>query len=184
MNKKDTSKIVGLLNYGVFCGISKKKILISYLCIVVLCLSLLSLTIVMISIEQSNSYDSVFSFVITIIISSFIYLLLPTVLAILITLNERMRKLVNLWLEDAIIVEAFAKNIGVKSQFGLFKSVKLRVEFDLEGIHYSKESQSKHYKNSKFEQGYYRIWSKYADKKVKILYSPKYDEVMVLELKQ
>lgn len=183
-NKKekfDTTKIAGLLNYGVFWGESKKKIIIIYCFILVLYLLLLVLTIVMLTIEQIKAPSSNLSFAFYIILYSIIFSLLPVILAILVIKNERMRKKVNLWIEDAVLVEAYAKNIGVKRPLGVFQSAKIRVDFEIEGIHYSRESQSRNYKNNNFEQGYYLIWSKYADNYVNILYSKKYDEVMILK---
>ena len=33
-------------------------------------------------------------------------------------------------------------------------------------------------------KGYHSIWSKYANKELRILYSPKYDQVMILKDKK
>lgn len=180
IEKKDLSKIIGLLNYGTFWGASKVKILIGYICYWVLSLALITLAIVMLSLEQAEDPDTIFSFAIAIVGYSFAFSIIPIIMTILVVKNEKMRNNVNLWIEDAVAIDAYSQCEGIKRKF-LFPAVKLRVDFDIDGIHYSKESHSNHYKHKNFEEGYYYIWSKYADRKIKILYSRKYDQVMVLK---
>lgn len=175
------SDIAGLLNYGTFWSDSKKKVLITYFGILFLCLFLMILSVVMISVEYSQSPDSPLGFIASIIMFVVIFSLLPIILTILVVKNEKMRKNVYLWMDDAVLVNAFAKSVGEKKQLGIFPSVKLQVNFTINGIFYSKESCSNHYKTKQFEEGYYYIWSKYADREIRILYSQKYDQVMILK---
>ncbi|MDE5721884.1 MAG: hypothetical protein K2I30_03990 [Clostridia bacterium] len=179
--QKEMSKIVGLLNYGTFWGESRKKILISYLIVIVLCISLMILSIVMLSIEQTHNPDSIVVFVVSLTAFVLAFSVLPITLTILIIKNEKVRKEVSLWIEDSVKVGAFAKSVGIKKQLGIFPCVKIQIDFDINGVHYSRESHSNHYKDKSFEDGYYYIWSKYCDRKIDILYSPKYDEVMILK---
>lgn len=177
----DISDIAGLLNYGTFWSESKKKIFVNYFGILFLCLFMMVLTVVMISIEYNQMSRSLIELITSIIMYIVIFSLLPIVLTIMVMKNEKMRKNVYLWMEDAVLVNAFAKCVGLKKQLGIFPSVKLQVNFKMDGISYSKESRSNHYKTKNFEEGYYYIWSKYADKEIRILYSPKYDQVMILK---
>lgn len=139
------------------------------------------LSVVMISIEYIQTPDSIVEFIFTIIMFIIIFSILPIVLTIFVIKNEKMRKKVYLWMEDAVLVNAFAKGIGLKKQLLIIPSVKLQVNFKIDGISYSKESRSNHYETKDFEEGYYYIWSKYADKEIRILYSQKYDQVMILK---
>lgn len=179
--KIDMSNIAGLLNYGTFWSDSKRKIFITYFGILFLCLFLMILSIVMLSVEYSQAHDSLLELIASISMFVIIFSLLPIILTILVVKNEKMRKNVSLWMEDAVLVNAFAKSVGVKKQLGIFPSVKLQVKFTIDGIFYSKESCSNHYKTKQFEEGYYYIWSKYADREISILYSKKYDQVMILK---
>ena len=78
-------------------------------------------------------------------------------------------------------MQAKATEIGVWSGWLKTKSYKLQVNFDFEGKNYSFESKNKHIEFVFWEpDGYDEIWQKYADKNITILYSPKYEEVMII----
>lgn len=176
------SRIAGLLSYGAFWSESKKKIVGLYIGIVIICVFVLVLGVTMMTIEQLEKPTEGIAFFLIAIFSLIIpFSLLLILLLVFILKNEKKRKEVFMWLEDAIEINAFSKKIGSKYQLAIFEGAKIQVEFDIDGIHYIRESDSKCYKNKNFEGGYYYIWSKYADRQIKILYSPKYDEVMILK---
>lgn len=179
--EKDLSSIAGLLNYGTFMSESKKILLIEYIAILFICFSMLILAVVMTSIEYVKSSISLTDLIITVILFTFNFSIMPVIVTIMVVINEKMRKKVNLWMEDAVLVTAFARNIGVKRTLGVAPGTKLQVEFEIDGVRYTRESHSRHYKNKDFDGGYYFIWNKFADKQIRILYSPQYDEVMVLK---
>lgn len=179
--KGKMARIAGLLSYGTFWSESKKKIMIEYIAIALICLFAIVLAVTMLTIEQFENPDNILGYVFTIIGFVLVFSLLPILLLVFIIKNEKKRKQVELWIEDSIEIEATSNSIGVKRQLGLFDCVKIQVNFEIDGICYSRESDSNIYKKKNFEGGYYYLWSKYADRKVKILYSPKYDQVMILK---
>lgn len=178
MAENDTSKIVGLLNHGPFWGIRFKKILISYILLATFFLLMMSIGIYIFTIDQLENPDSTILFVLVIVLWIVVVSLMPIILLILIIRNEKKRRQVQLWMEDAVLLQAESKEIGRKNQLGLFPCVKLQIDFDIDGIHYSRFSESPSPKGEK--GGYYFIWSRYANRKLHILYSFKYDQVMIL----
>lgn len=98
--------------------------------------------------------------------------------------QNKQSKEVKLWLQDAVEINA------VTSQAEVYKSVamltpitlyKLQVDFDYNGQHYSVQSKNEY--KIKFDSpptGFHKIWERYINKNVKIMYSPKYDEVMLV----
>lgn len=176
----DLSRIAGLLSYGSFMGDSRKKVISLTVAIVFICLFVLALAVIRLSIDFTNSSISVLSFVSGLI--SFIIGLsvLPIFTVFIVVKNERIRNEVELWVADSVEVTANATSVGTKRKY-FFPATKLQIDFVINGIHYSRTSDSRKTKGNNFEGGYYYIWSKYADRKVKILYSLKYDQVMVLK---
>lgn len=80
------------------------------------------------------------------------------------------------WLNDA--VELYAKSNGIKKTHFAFTDIgmiKLKVSFEYNGNKIEK------YSGSKQNNGFDRVFSNYSDKQIKIMYSPKYDEVMILK---
>ena len=178
MDKKDISNIVGILKYGWFEGTSLKKILFVYILFVTFILFMMGIGIIMFTMELRNDI-SIFSFITLLILFVLVLLILPILFLFLIIKNEKIRKQVNLWLNDAIKVKAVSKEAGRKYQFGILY-VKLQVDFDVGEMHYTKYSESLNDKTTK-EGGYYLIWKKYVNKQIDILYSPKYDQVLILK---
>lgn len=173
-------RIAGLLSWGTFWSESRKKIILEYIAIVIICLFAIVLYVTMVTIEQFKNPDNIVIYIIALLSFVAVFSLLPLLLLIFILKNERKRREVNLWLKDAIEVEAYSKSIG-KKQLGIFECVRIQVDFYINGIHYSRVSDSNIYKEKSFEGGYYYLWSKYSNRKIRILYSPKYDQVMVLK---
>ena len=79
----------------------------------------------------------------------------------------KLRKEIYLYLDDAVPLYAKVKRVG-RSLGPWSPTMKARVEFS-----YKKENYVK--------SGYLAAFSKYANKTVDILYSPKYDEILFLE---
>lgn len=178
----DLSNIVFTLTRGKFNGESRKKIIIPYVIFVVLCILGIILAVTMMSIEYVENKDSIASLVEAIISVVVGFSISPCVLYFLILRNEKIRKDVYLWLEDAVELNAYSKNIGTKYWLGI-PSIRLQVEFDLNGVHYvrSTDNEVRGALDKGRPVGYFAHITKYADRKIKILYSPKYDQVMVLK---
>ena len=96
----------------------------------------------------------------------------------LIVKDKKVKSKVRLWLEDAIRVRAIANYVGEVRFGGPAKATKIQVDFVLDGKHYYKESTVKLLGG---QAGYNSAFNKYANKHVKIMYSPKYDEVMIVK---
>lgn len=175
----DTSEIVGLLRSGPFWGTQFKKILTVYLLLVAFFLFIMSVGIWMFSVSQMEDPQPIAQFVVLIVFWILIVSLMPVILLIFIVKNEKKRKQVQLWLEDAVEVQAESKEIGRICQLGVLPCVKLQIDFDIDGVHYRRFSESVSPKGE--AGGYYYIWRKYANQKLNILYSKKFDEVMVLK---
>lgn len=79
------------------------------------------------------------------------------------------------WIQDA--VELNATSEGIKKTYFGFSDIglrKLKVSF----TYANKKCEA--YSGTKPENGYDRVFFRYADRKIQILYSPKFKEVMIL----
>ena len=83
-----------------------------------------------------------------------------------------------LWLEDAIVLEAYAKSVGqtlhVRNMIARTATA-IEVSFEYDDKRCVRQST---YKDKPL---YLAVYTKYADKKILIAYSPKYDEVMLIK---
>lgn len=92
--------------------------------------------------------------------------------------DRKIKRRVIIWLEDAVKLTATANKVDeFKAGFQPL-SVKLRVEFSLSGVPHVCESSAKCFGG---KPGYLGAFRRYADKKIDILYSPKYNEVLILK---
>ena len=64
------------------------------------------------------------------------------------------------------------------SPTSIVSTAKIQVAFEFNGQKYSHLSGDN---PNKIEKGYERIWVKYADREINILYSPTYDQVLILK---
>ena len=83
-----------------------------------------------------------------------------------------------LWLEDAIVLEAYAKSVGqtlhVRNMIARTATA-IEVSFEYDDKRCVRQST---YTDKPL---YLAVYTKYADKKILIAYSPKYDEVMLIK---
>ena len=186
MRKKDAapdlSKIAGSLSHGEFWGESRKRIVISFSLVAGFFFIGLIALIAEISIEQANDPDSMIRFLLTILGLVFGFTAAPLALLILIIRNEKLRDQIVIWLNDSVELTAYSKAIGVWRPNFLSPATKIQVEFEMDGLHFSRESKGK--LGVGCPEGHHGIWTKYANKPIRILYSPKYDEVLVLKEKK
>lgn len=138
-------------------GLSASKQLISYIvCLmVILGIFLVALFIVFAYEKEYNllAVSAVF----------FIATLVPLAIALTSLLN--MKKEIKLWMQDAIETDAYCVCVDKR----IFTSMIL-VTFNYKGE-----------KKSITSNGYSWIFNKYVNQQIKILYSPKYGEVMILK---
>lgn len=115
------------------------------------------------------------------IIFIFIIGLLP-LLSIFFIFSNRKKKIL-IWLEDAIEGEGITKIIDKRKWMLGSSLIKLKIDFIINGVKYERytgDANVSIYYNFHAKDGYYSGIDQYADKQVKVLYSPKYDEVMIL----
>ena len=92
--------------------------------------------------------------------------------------GSKLKAKVRLLLEDAVEVQAYAKKVA-EYGMGLYpKEIGIKVMFTIDGIAYERYSTMK---GSRGRIGCSVTLAKYADRKINILYSKKYDEVLILK---
>ena len=172
----DLSRIEGSLKHGqVFL---KKKYLFYIMFGLIAVISILG--IVMTLLEHMENPDARTPVVIIIFILGPAFLFVP--LLIILLKNNKACKEILLWLEDNDIVElnAYSKKIDTWNPTALFPAIKIQVEFEFDEKHCSFVSEKKLYGGG-IPEGYHQVWAKYADKEINILYSPKYNQVLILK---
>ena len=122
-------------------------------------------------------------FIVILLVITFIFIvgLLPLV-SIFFVMSARKKKIL-IWLEDAIEGEGITKTIGKRNWMIVTSLTKLKIEFTVNGVKYERNTGDENvspYWNYPANDGYYAGIKKFADKQVKVLYSPKFDEVMIL----
>lgn len=98
----------------------------------------------------------------------------------LILKDRRKRNKVRLWLEDAVELPARTKSFGIKYRtfFELPRGLRFEVRFKFESRKYVRSFTAR---KLGAEDCYEAGLEEYADREVRILYSPRYDEVMILK---
>lgn len=96
--------------------------------------------------------------------------------------NHRHVKLIGLWMMDAVPYTVFAEEAGRQqfvNGFGRY-AVRLVVRFTYHGrkiVRFSGEDA----KGTLAKQGFFPAWNKYCNREINILYSPKFDQIMILQ---
>lgn len=108
-------------------------------------------------------------------------LLLPVSVWFLIHTNK-LKRLIKLWLEDAVPIETRTKTVDTYFTFRDF-SKSIKIDFKFKGKRITRYSGKRDNKSSGFNSssGYDSIFIRLADKEVTILYSEKYDQVLILD---
>lgn len=113
----------------------------------------------------------------------FVFIIALTPLICIFLVFSKRKKKILIWLEDAIEGEGITRTVD-KRKWMIFSSlIKMKIEFTVNGVKYERYTGDKKvspYWNYQANDGYYSGIEKFADKQVKIIYSPKYDEVMLL----
>lgn len=92
--------------------------------------------------------------------------------------DKKIKKCVSLWLEDAVKITALTNKVDEFRAGFQPLSVKICVKFNLNGLTYFRESSAKCFGG---KPGYLGVFKHYMDKEISILYSPKYDEILLLK---
>lgn len=155
--------------------LDKSKFILLYLVVVICCCLVATSVMLMVFIPQAEWNAQSVALVILLGVGS-VVMMSPFVF--LIVKNKRIIKDVNLWLEDAVQLAAYSKKIG-EVRSGVLHSLSIRIEvrFQYDGKVHKKQSDAK---VCGLPRGYVGWYNQYADREIIILYSPKYDEVMIL----
>ena len=169
-----SSEVEVSLSQGNF--LSKKQLCLLYVSIAV-CFIFPVITIILVAIPQVE-WDNLMVFMIT--CSNLLFLFLGGILIYIKIKNDKIKKKINLWKEDSVELSAYVEQVD-EYRIGIQpKAVKIRVRFQFGNRQYLRESSAKILGGRK---GYLDVYKKYVDKKVRILYSIKYDEVLILKNK-
>ena len=116
--------------------------------------------------------------IIFIVCGSFLFIFLVLSTVIIQMFFNKGKKKAALWLKDAVILDAQAKSLGqtlhVRNLI-MRTATAIEVDFEYDDRRCSRQST---YKDKPL---YLAVYTKYADKKIRIAYSPKYDEVMLIK---
>ena len=110
---------------------------------------------------------------IMLICANIVPLLLFLVILIRIIYNYGLVKKVSLWLEDAVLLQAKARRLDLVD--AKFKPYQIEVKFS-----YKNKIQKHISRAGNIFLGYYKFFIE-SEKNIEILYSPKYNEVMILK---
>ena len=143
---------------------------------------MLVLSILVIVLALSGLFDPPYDESIFMIIGGSVFggVMLITTLIMYLYVNRGKRKAA-LWLKDAVLLEAKSTLLDtklVRSRSATATAACIRVKFSYNGKQYTRESS---YKGGKL---YLPVYHQYADRKITIAYSPKYDQVMLVKDKQ
>ena len=139
-----------------------------------LLLPLLTIVILIVWNVAQLEWDYYMTFVL--IFGNIMSLLLFSVCLFIVLKHNQTKKIISLWLNDTVELDAYSHRIDESGI--LLKATKIQVNFMYKGRVYTRESTAKVFGGQK---GCTCTFNKYANKKVRILYSPKYDEVLILK---
>ena len=150
------------------------------------------LTIILIILAPFNF--EIYDFLMPISVGCLIGLIGTLGMLYIILKNARLTKRIKEWLKDAVEIDAYCKYIDNFKVMGQPTQIKIQVEFKYNGKKIKKLSGDERYNegNSSMnlinkystKTGYDWFFKKFADRQIKILYSPKYDQVLLLNDKK
>ena len=176
-HNKKLHSIAATLKYGLSSADSPKKIRTVYIIFSCICIALLIVAITMLSIEQQAEPSDWATFAWAIVACLIAFLGLPLIWLVIVIKNEKRYNEIDRWVEDAIQLESYVSKIDIKYWYGM-QLIKICVSFNIGGIEYKRYSERA---DGARPKGYYPYLLNFADKHIQILYSPKYDEVMILK---
>ncbi len=139
-----------------------------FLCLLLVCLANIFPMIYINDLQQQGIWIMV--------LSNILFISYGIVLIYLLHKNRTLAKEISKWLEDAQEATAVSRLVG-EHYMGMQPKVgKIEITFWLDGKRYVRESTAKGWGGQK---GYMACFRKYAERNVRILYSAKYDKVMI-----
>lgn len=177
------SQVVGSFRYGEFAGKfdgkNRKKSIIAYIAFVAFCVVDMTAILVgyfLTQVSKPDANENPIGMAIAIVV---VCLMLPAIFSVFVVRHEILRKKILKCSEDAVEVYAYSKCVGEQTGRLFVAFAKIQVSFELNGKHHIIISG----KNRRLgtDEGYSRVWLQYRDRAIRILYSPRYDEVIVLK---
>ena len=170
MNQIDLSQVVGTLRHGEFIEKKRKKLIIFCAVMIAICDLGLACSIIGFAFEIK---DDPIMYVILFIL--FVICQIPCI--IFLAINDRRRKEILKWGEDAIELYAHSKCVGEQDNhnphavlgnliFGP-SFAKIEVKFELDGKHFTKMSGKLGRLGT--DDGFSRVWLKYRDRAIRIM---------------
>lgn len=153
--------------------LSKRQLLIVYISMA-LCLVLPLITVILLVIPEVV-WDG--ALIATMTLADIIMLSFLGVLIYVTVKNSAIRKKIIVWMADAVPLKAYCREIDRDRPGFQPAAVKIQVKFKYNNKKYTRISTAKVFGGLK---GYLGTYKKYADKDINILFSPEYDEVMIL----
>ena len=182
----DLKQIAGTLKYGGFDGHKRKWIVLSYVIFTAIFvfmgigMCVLFITDV-IDIGSTTGDTDIWA----ILGCVFLSVIVPLAMGLLLYKNERQRREIKLWLADAVELTAYSRKIDAFSTLMSKEMYKIQIEFEYNNKSFRYVSRGKEIiGNDKIPDGFHSDWSDYLNKEVRILYSPQYEEVIVLRNKR
>lgn len=93
------------------------------------------------------------------------------------------KKEIALWIEDAYLLDGYCKRTAGSIE-KLDGAINISITFEYNGVKMTKMSGSNSHNYNYVKDGYAKWFRKYENKRLKILYSPKYDEVMIIQVSE
>jgi len=162
------SNIDASLSHGLF--VAGKKM--SFLCFATSLLLLLPLLTIIMLIIPGIEWER--KMIIALVMGNLLFISLFILIINLIAGYKKLEKKVVLWLEDAIRLRALTMRLDKVSL--AYKPFQIQVNFEFDGRMYQRVSAP-----GNVIKGYHKIFSRYGDREINILYSPKYDEVLIIK---
>lgn len=166
LNDIDISLSLGQLVYG--------KKWVPVICFILMAMLFPILTLVICSFSINWNPDMI----VTLILLNLFSLAILSLPLYIIIKDKWIKKQVTIWMKDSVKLEACSKKIDECNLMFLPKGIRIQVAFEMNGTKYVRNSTVKTFGGGK---AYLTSFTKYADRKINVLYSPKYDEVMILK---
>lgn len=177
-NSAAIKQVIATLRDGEFSCESRKRVIISGAILCAFFIAILA-SIIWVVLENGKDSEDITVSIFTVLGCCIPVLFLVSVNIYFIVRNEKMRTNILNWMEDAVELNAFAQTVNVEHISFLFPRAKLQVSFAFDGKQYKKTSGRN--QEGKMRTGYQNFWMKFNNKSIRILYSPKYDQVILLQ---
>lgn len=179
--KQYLPQIAATLKYGRYWEEKRKLYIILLAVFTAFMIAFSAIPVYYLGIEQVEPFENPVQPILVITGLCLAFVSPPVIFLVLILRNERARKEILLWLDDAVETDAHSYLYSTTSAGrGLNELYKIKIKFKIDGKHISVLSKD-HPTGGGINRGYSLFWRKYIDKGLRILYSPKYEEVMILK---